>query len=248
MEYKKTFRYIELKNSILRQFADMPYYSPIPSERDLCESFNVSRPTVRKALEQLESEGKIIRIQGKGAFFLGGTSHVDSNTPNSLAFYNEVAALGGYTHSKVLTQNIENSSKQVAFRLGIPNGGSVFHLERLRYIDNELYSLVDAYLPLEMCPELLKIDFTGISLYGTLKQYGITPNKMHKTIEIKKAGPYESIHLGIPQGDPVSVIQNITRDGGNRIIEYAISRSSAYKTRFEMIINSDMIKPHLSNS
>lgn len=228
-------KYKVLRNKILEKYSDMTYYSPLPGERELCEIFNVSRPTVRKALELLEEDKKIQRIPGKGSFYLGNKIHVDSSKDTGINFYREVEARGQYTRSKVLIQNMETASKEVAARLELGPGEKVFHLERLRYINEELYSLADAYLPIVICPELLRVDFTTTSLYKTVEKNGIHPKRADKSLEIKPANAYEALHLGLNEGDPISVMKTVTYDADGFIIEYAISKSLAYKTRYEMV-------------
>ena len=78
MTSKKQQRLHEkIRNAIERQFADLAYFSPIPGERELCQQLGVSRPTVRKALELLEAENKIVRMQGRGSFYTGEKIPVD---------------------------------------------------------------------------------------------------------------------------------------------------------------------------
>ena len=67
----------KIRDAMERQFADLAYFSPIPGERELCQMLGVSRPTVRKALELLEAENKIVRMQGRGSFYTGEKIPVD---------------------------------------------------------------------------------------------------------------------------------------------------------------------------
>ncbi|SHI76434.1 GntR family transcriptional regulator [Propionispora hippei DSM 15287] len=236
------FLYDELKKRILADYSDKPYFTPLPSERDLCSKYNVSRPTVRKALLLLEEEKFIVKIPTKGTFFLGNKEFVDGQSEtskNELAFYNRVVLRGNYTSSKVLFQNIEPASLEVAAKLELKKGDYVFRLERLRYINGKVYSLANAYLPYMLCSGLLEKDFTNRSLYRTLAEYGIYPSYAHKVIEISKAEEYEALHLGIQVGDPITITYTVTFDENDRILEYVISKSLAYKTRIELTVSTD---------
>lgn len=234
MSERYTPLYMKLKDDILSSLSDAAYYSPLPGERELSETFGVSRPTVRKSLQMLEKEGQVERLPGKGSFYLGNKIHVDSHKTSGIAFYAEVVSQGKYTRSHILQQNAEYASPHVAARLNIDEREMVFHLERLRYIGDELYSLANAYIPLTICPELIKICFTDLSLHDTLRSYGIFPTWMDKVLEIKPCNEYEAMHLELNLGDPVSVMQTFTHDADDRLIEYAITKSLAYKTRYEM--------------
>lgn len=81
---------------------------------------------------------------------------------SDIAFYNQVSLRGDYTSSKVLLQKIEIADKEVAVMLRLPKNAKVFHLERLRYINGKLYSLANAYIPYELCPELTEYDFQTV--------------------------------------------------------------------------------------
>ena len=65
----RTSFYMKLCHQLMIDYQNKPYYSPLPGERELCEIYKVSRPTVRKALEVLESEGCIVRFAGKVHFY-----------------------------------------------------------------------------------------------------------------------------------------------------------------------------------
>lgn len=237
--------YIKLSEAILDRYKNLDYYSPLPGERELCELFHTSRPTIRKAIGVLEKEGKIIRLQGKGTFFVGDESHVDHQMNSIIGFYNDVKLQGKITNSKVLLQNVEQASKSLAEKLEINEGDLIFHLERLRYIDGELYCLTNSYHPMAYCPDLRKLDFSERSLYNTLGEYGIYLSKMKQTLEVKAANAYEAMQLELEEGDSISVWSSVTYDTQDRIVEYVQVKTQAYKTKYEIMVYSD--KPYNGN-
>ena len=84
MARKTELLYMKLCHQLMSDYENKPYYSPLPGERELCEIYKVSRPTVRKALEVLENEGCIARFAGKGAFFIGNKQE-ESEDENSVS-------------------------------------------------------------------------------------------------------------------------------------------------------------------
>ena len=226
-----------IQAALQRAFADLPYYSPLPGERELCQQFDVSRPTIRKALSSLEKANLISRIPGCGTFYIGNKIAIDysSTTGHGLGLFQVLTSDGKITKSHVLQQVIEIPHPDVSAALQLASDAMVFHLKRLRYVDDELYSLVDDYIPLLLCPQLMEIDFSQASLFQTLEKHDILPSKEDKTIEVMKASPDEAAYLKIKNGAPVSVTRILTYDREGRIIQYAISKADAYKSRFRII-------------
>lgn len=240
------YLYLSIKDRIINDYESKPYFTPLKSEREFCKEYNVSRPTVRKAFEILEKHGIIKKINGKGAVYLGKENFIEnfSDDENNamISFYENVKLHGNYTKSKVLRQSIEPAVSHIAAALNIKENDLVFHLERLREINGEVYSLADAYIPYELCPELLEKDFTTTSLYNTLEQYGIYIYKSNKIIQIKEATKYEALHLNVKERDYLTVTQGIAKDEHNKIIEYTITRAEAKKMRIEATIYNERQK------
>ncbi|WP_052447424.1 GntR family transcriptional regulator [Clostridium polynesiense] len=227
-------RYITLTGELLEAFSALPYYSPLPGERELGEVFGVSRPTIRKALKILEDERKVIRIQGRGSFYLGNKRLVDSDKSSNIILYDEGFEQDAYSKAKIITQNIEKANEEIADKLKIKEGDEVFHLERLLYMKDNFNILSDAYVPYKLCPSLIDIDFHNTSLYIKLLENSIVPYRIEQTLTTVSCNEYEMRHLGISLNDPISFLQIVTLGESGTVIEYSTNRAPAYKTKYEM--------------
>ncbi|MBP3851877.1 MAG: GntR family transcriptional regulator [Erysipelotrichaceae bacterium] len=234
------FLYDDVKQAILKDYADSPYYTAMPSERELCETYHVSRPTIRKALEMLNEEGIISTLRGKGTFYIGPKKFTSERLTighSGISFYDQVVSQGGNPYSKVLVQDVRLADKRIAANLNIDVDEEVFVLKRVRYIDDELYQINTSRIPYKLCPQLTDVDFSGyVSLHETLRSFGIYPYYAKKMVEVSRADKREAMHLNLKEGDPILVSQIQTFDKDNRILEYATTKSTVYNTRFEMTI------------
>ena len=235
--------YLDLVDEIIKEYEGAPYFSPMLSEREMCEKYHVSRPTIRKALQHLEGEGIIKVLRGKGAFFLGSGKLVESSFTmgrRKIGFYDQVVSQGSVPTSKVLTQDIQPADKLVAAKLKIKRGDPVFCLERVRYVDGEVFSVNSSRISYKLCPKLTEHDFSGdASLHHVLESYGHIPHHADRVIEVGHAGEYEAIHLGRSVGEPIAITHTETFDENGRVLEFAVTKHSAYKSRFEMTVYSD---------
>ena len=235
--------YLDLVDEIIKEYEGAPYFSPMLSEREMCEKYHVSRPTIRKALQHLENEGIIKVLRGQGAFFLGSGKLVESSFTmgrRKIGFYDQVVSQGSVPTSKVLTQDIQPADKLVAAKLKIKRGDPVFCLERVRYVDGEVFSVNSSRISYKLCPKLTEHDFSGdASLHHVLESYGHIPHHADRVIEVGHAGEYEAIHLGLSVGEPIAITHTETFDENGRVLEFAVTKHSAYKSRFEMTVYSD---------
>jgi len=232
--------YHQLKQLIMENLKDLPPLSPVPSERELCDKFGVSRPTVRRALNELVHEGKLHRLAGKGTF-VADQKYVDHEMQWFIGFYEDASMQQRTPSSKVIQQNIISPSPDIAKKLSISEDKEVFVLERLRYVDGEPICLVTSFIPFELIPDLAKADFSEKSLYQFLKSYNINIYKAKRSIEVKQASDLEAIHLEIEKNSPVLLFQSLGYLQNGIPFEYVRSRYPAYKARFE----SEVFQPGL---
>src|SRR5690349_20056601 len=108
----------------------------LPSEAELCQMFNVSRPVIRQALQDLTTEGLVIREKGRGTFV--ATPKISERLFQRLTGFYEDMVDQGYTPvTRVLKQRVVPASPKVASHLRIEQGMPVIEIERLRSVQDE---------------------------------------------------------------------------------------------------------------
>ena len=138
------------------------------------------------------------------------------------------------TRSTVLQQVVEPARGNLAAMLGVAAETLVFHLKRLRYVDEHIYAVTDDYIPLALCPELMHVDFTSSGLLRTLEAHGIHPYAEDKTIEVIHAAPEIALYLKVEEQAPIFVTRILTTDRTGRVIQYATAKADAFRSRFRV--------------
>lgn len=232
--------YHQLKHRIIDTIArqGMKPGDLLPGEHRMCEQYGVSRTVVRQALAQLEHEGVIDRVKGKGTFV------ARQKTPESLVhtlagLYEEVAARGGHVHSEVFRQAVEPAPDEVADELRLDPGVPVVVIERLRYVDGEPWSLSTTWMPEAVGRFALDVDLADRSLYGVLAEHGIRAARGVRSAEAAVADADQGRLLGVGEGSPLLVLRSVSFDADDRPIEFFVAYHRGDRSRFEFQLRAD---------
>lgn len=183
--------------------------SMIPSERELMAMFDVSRITVRKAVEELEQEGYLYKVQGKGTYVKGDQRSQDLISITSCT--QDVIRFGMKPSRKVINNEYIQADKKRQRRLNLASGEDVFCLSRIYYADDEPINYTTAYLPHKYLPGIEKHDFSKQSLYEVLeKEYNIQITRAERTIEAIIAHDEITEYLDVKEGIPLILFECIT--------------------------------------
>lgn len=202
----------------------------LPSERQLCDRFAVSRATVRRALADLVAGGLVEGQPGRGSFVAQDPL---GEPANALTSFTEMGAQRGLRASaEVLTAEVAAATLDEAEAFGIAPGADVFVLERLRLLDGHAVSLDRSRIPLARAPELVELDFASASLYAALDEAGAGPRRAEYALQAVAADARAARLLGIAPGFPL--LQTTTRsfDGTDAVVELGEMRYRGDRYRF----------------
>jgi len=240
--------YYQLKQILLSDLRERELTpgARLPGDHELCSLYDVSRTVVRQALAELETEGVVERIKGRGTFV--AQARTSEHLVQSLTgLYEDVAARGSHLRSEVRRQEVVPADEQIAAQLDLQPGDPVIVIERLRFVDAEPWVLVTTYLPHDLAPGLVADDLTDQSLYALLEQqYGVGLTHGRRRVEAAVAGDTLAQALGIRTGDPVLVLRS-TSHAGERPVEVFVAYHRGDRSRFEVTLNrttaSDALGP-----
>jgi GntR family transcriptional regulator len=214
-------KYRRLREALIERIRDLPEGAALPTERELCADYGVSRATVRHALQRLEGEQRIYRRQGKGTFVartkieqrLGLTSHTE-----------EMRARGMVPGSKLIDVSRIPASAEVATALRLGEGTEVLQIERLRLADGDPIAIEVLYLNAERFDGISAALGESGSFYQLLhSDYGVELASAEETIEAVVAGPREAGLLGCGNGGPLLLLSRLSLDTRGRPTEYVRS-------------------------
>ncbi|GAB6138794.1 phosphonate metabolism transcriptional regulator PhnF [Halanaerobaculum tunisiense] len=174
--------YYQLENIIREKIEQGDYEEgdKIPSERKLSDQFNLSRMTIRKAIENLVDEGLLHRKRGKGTF----VSQEKLDPISGLIGHVESMKIRGIDCiSKVVNQELLIPRKEIGNRLELSEDEKVILTERLRLARGKIIGFERSYVPYSVCPTLLEVDLAEASIYKCLIEAGYNPTKARDEVE-----------------------------------------------------------------
>ncbi len=217
----------------LAQLIRESHYKPdeaLPSERLLAETLNVSRVTARSAIDQLVSQGLIVRKRGSGNYI----APMLEQPLSQLTSFSEELLRRGYTpSSRWLERKIDVAMTDEQLSLGLSTGEKVVRLERLRLADNVIMAYEVSVLPQSILPDPMLV---GNSLYEYLDSVQQTPVRALQHIRALNAQPRLAEQLGIPDRQAVLFITRIGYLESGQAVEltHSYCRSDYYDFVAEM--------------
>jgi GntR family transcriptional regulator len=210
-------------------------HAQMPSENEMVRAFGVSRITVRQALTDLQKEGLIFKIHGKGTFVSKPKATQDLRRLEG--FGEAMAGSGHETFSRVLGHRVLRAGKLVSARLRIAERDEVMELKRIRFLDREPISLDVTYVPLALGERLVREDLPHRDIFVILENdYGYPLGNADLCIEAVVADTEQAAALKIEEGSPILRIERLTftADGTPLDFEFLYYRGDAFQYRLRI--------------
>ena len=206
--------------------------SQIPTEDELCKTYEISKATVRQAVAELVHTGYLFKQQGRGTFVC---KRVIPEGLSMLTSFRELMLEAKVVFStRVLAQTVLMPTDDLDLKLNIPEDTHVIYLKRLRIVGNEPILLQESYLPYHTCPQLLQDDLEQNSLLEILEnKYQIRITKVQEFIEVAPVSGDEGNLLGLQPGTPALLLEQ-RFFAGTREIMYTRSLKRPERFRFFM--------------
>lgn len=186
----------------------------IPSERDLSTGLGLSRVTVRKAIDNLVSDGLLDRRQGAKTVV---SSRLEKSLATMTSFSEDMRSRGLTPGCVWISREISRPSPTEMMALGIPGHEKVVRLRRLRTADAMPIAIETATLPARFVPDLEAI---GASLYEYLTTHGAMPVRAMQRMQAKPATEEERRLLATPEGTSLLTMERRCFLADDQIVEF----------------------------
>lgn len=224
--------YYQLKQTLLGMIhnGDLAPGEPLPSEKELEETYGVSRITVRRALGDLAAEGYLSRQVGRGTFVQ--QVKLQDRSERLGGFLEHLTGQGLEIESRILQVGRAPAPPHVPGKLNVEEGHPLFVFQRYVLADNEPFALTTAYFNVPEHVVLSEAELKTNSVFPLLEhKYNIVLPRGDKTVEATGARPHESTLLNVDPDAPLLLTELIVYDTQDQPLGFVqtLYRGDRYK-------------------
>ncbi|MCF1284345.1 GntR family transcriptional regulator [Streptococcus sinensis] len=206
----------------------------LPSERDLAETFEVSRMTLRQAITLLVEEGVLERRVGSGTYV--ASTRVQEKMRGTTSFTEIMKSQGKTPSSQLISYRRTLPSEREVEKLGIHKTENIIRMERVRYADDIPVVYEVASIPEKFIKNFKKEEVTS-HFFQTLQEHGYKIGKSQQTIYARLAKEKIAKYLGIPRGHAILGLTQVSYFDDGTAFEYV--KSQYVGERFEFYLENN---------
>jgi GntR family transcriptional regulator len=186
--------------------SDLRIGDKLPSEQELANMFEVSRPTIRQAMNVLNSEGKIDKKRGSGTYV---SSHkYDTGLTKIISLADQMKSGNINFTSKLIDLKKITANHEIAVNLEVKPRSEIIYIERLRFVNYKpMYLTMGHVVPIH-CNAIFKADLNKEPIFESIKKYcGIVTNKVKRNLEVIPASEQLADLLDTETGVPLYLLR-----------------------------------------
>ncbi|PQV52482.1 GntR family transcriptional regulator [Paraburkholderia sp. BL21I4N1] len=213
--------YAKVEAVLASSIADgsLPPGSQLPPEDSLIQRFDVSRTTVRKAIQNLATRGLIEIRRGKGTFV--AQPRITQELTELSGFVEDMQALGRTPTARLIDKRVVAADSSVARHLALAPGTLVVRIQRVRLADGVPTSFDETYLPRELGDKVVTHDLSVEPIFALLEQkYGMPLVEAEYRLEAVLAQEDIAAALGIDAGSPIFLVERTAYSADARPVDY----------------------------
>lgn len=215
--------YLQMMDKLIKEIDSKVYqeHEKLPSEREFCELYGVSRITVRQALQELTLEGYIYKEHGKGTFV--APKSYNQNLVKLYSFTEEMKKIGKTPSTKVISFKKMTADERLSTKMKIAPLAEVFQVVRLRIADDEVLLYETSYIPRAVFPQLTEADLIEKPMYDVFHDdYQIGVTRAIERFSATNVRSEEAKYLKMNPSQPAMLIKRYAYHN-ETLIEYTIS-------------------------
>lgn len=230
--------YYQLRELIADAIRDGQYGPDyqLPSERELAELFRLSRMTVRQATAALVNDGILVRRRGKGTYV--SPPKLDQGLLQITSFTEDMERRKMKPSARIISIRNLAATGKTAQIMGLPPGAMLILLERLRLANGKPMAYERCFLPQARFPDLSEKILGSGSLYELFRsRYKVYPASAWQSLEATLASYREAELLQVNKGAPMLLLERITLDEKQTVIEFVKSLYRGDRYKFSVQLN-----------
>lgn len=230
--------YTQIKEALRAKIIDGTYvaHQQLPSESEMIHAFGVSRITVRQAINDLQKEGLLFKVHGKGTFV--AMPNVSQELTHLQGFGEAMHRLGHETFSEVFGLKTVKGSGIVCAKLAIDEGAAVTEIRRVRYLNREPVSIDYSWVRHEVGSRLSEKNLREKDLFSLLENALRQPlHSADVEIDATSASAEIATRLKVAAGAPILRIERLTYAEQDKplVFEYLHYRAETFKYKMKVL-------------
>lgn len=205
----------------------------LPSEVELAERWGISRPTARRAIQELVEKGLLVRKRGVGTQVVNAQLQ---RTMKLSSLHSDLVAAGRKPTTQVREWQQEAANAAIAEGLDIPVGSPVMYLERLRLANGRPLALMRNWLRHDITHDITLPQLQTEGLYDLLRARRIRPRIAHQSISAHAASAAEAEVLSLEPGAALLTMRRAMQDDSGRTVEIGDHSYDASRYSVEMTV------------